>query len=280
MENYIVFILISLTLDFVLFLSLKKLYKLESSNICIVLLQILNVTAGVIYLVLELKFYQFIIIKLVSNLLICLLITKSYKLSDFSLLYFSSLALMFSYYGFSKFMTALARAVIFQIFHKNLSIICDFVIIFAIICYIFAFFKLINILSKNKNLNSFLRKVSFFAFGKHIEIIGLLDSGNVLYDTKTKLPVIVIDVCALKKFLPKENYINITNCNYKNFPVSHYLNVVTVSDKTFDMPIVDIKFASIYCGTEKRNIKCVLGIVNHRFENSNRYDCLLHRDFI
>ena len=280
MENYIVFILLSLILDFVLFLSLKKLFKLESDNVCIFLLQILNVAAGVIYILLELKFYQFMLVKFLVYLVICLLITNSYKLPEISSFYFSSIALMFSYFGFSRFLNLFARAVFIQFFHIKLPKICDLIVVFALLCYIFALFALIKAFSKNKKLDSFLRKVSFFAFGKHIEFMGLLDSGNVLYDSKTKLPVIVVDARALKKYLPRENYINITNDKYENFPISHYLNVVTVADKQFDMPIINIENVSIYCGSEKRKIKCVLGIVNHRFENSNRYDCLLHRDFI
>ncbi|MBR7172272.1 MAG: sigma-E processing peptidase SpoIIGA [Clostridia bacterium] len=280
MESYIVFILVSLTLDYVLFLSLKRLFRLESGNVCIFLLQILNVSAGAIFLVLELKFYQFLLMKILAYFLICLLITNNYKFSKFIPFFFLSLVMMFSYYGFSKFLVMFVRALFIQIFSKNLSKICDLVIVFAILCYIFALFKIIDAFSKNKILNTFLRKVSFFAFGKHIEFMGLLDSGNVLYDSKTKLPVIIVSVYSLKKYLPQKDYKNITNCNYDNLAVSHYLKVVTIANKNFDIPIFDIKKVSVYFGTEKRSFRCVLGVVSHRFESSNRYDCLLHRDFV
>ena len=123
-----------------------------------------------------------------------------------------------------------------------------------------------------------MRKVSFFAFGKHIEIRGLLDTGNVLYDTKTKLPVIILNVNSVQKYLSKNDYKNITDKTYINSYVSHYLKVVTISKVQEEIPIIVPRFVVIKNGGEVKNVKCVLGLVNHNFENSNSYDCLLHRD--
>lgn len=280
MENYIVFVLIWFIIDYVLFLSLKKLFKLECGNLSILFLQILTLVCSVMYLVLELKFYQYLIMKILVNVVICLLITDSYKFSKLAGLYFSSLILMFSYYGFSRFLVLFAQAVLKDVFAIKLSRIYDLLIIFAIVCYIFAVFKTVHVYSKNKNLKTFLKKVSFFAFGKHIEIVGLLDSGNVLYDSKTKLPVIIVSVFSLKKYLPNNIYKNITNEDYGELAVSHYLKVVTVANKEFDIPIIDIKEITLFDGEKTKKFKCVLGIVNHRFESTNSYECLLHRDFV
>ena len=152
--------------------------------------------------------------------------------------------------------------------------------VFAIILYIFAVFICVTKITKTTKIKSFIRKVSFFAFGKHIEIMGLLDTGNVLYDTKTKLPVIIVNVKSLKKYLPQKDYQNITNKNYLNSCFSHYLKVMTISKEQEEIPIIIPRFVVIKNGGDVKNVKCVLGFVNHNFENSNAYDCLLHRDLI
>ena len=108
--------------------------------------------------------------------------------------------------------------------------------------------------------------------------MGLLDTGNVLFDTKTKLPVIIINVKALKEFLSQKNYQNITNKNYLNLGVSHYLKVATISNEENEIPIIIPKFVIIKNGGNVKNEKCVLGLVDHDFENSKDYQCLLHRD--
>ena len=254
MEYYIVFVLGSLIIDYLLWLSVRRLFKLQCSKISIAFLQILNIAFNVIYIVIGLKFHSFILFKILINFIITLLVTDSYKFSNLISLYFSSVVLMFSYYGFAKFTTLLFDAIMLQVFNKNLSIIYDLIVIIVLICYIFAVFSLSHFYEKTKNLKSFLKKVSFLAFGKHIEFVGLLDSGNVLYDTKTKLPVILVSVYSLKNYLPINIYKNITINNFNEMGVSHYLKVVTVDNKNFEIPIIKINTATIDDGENKKNI--------------------------
>lgn len=280
MENYITFFAINFIVDLVLCFTLKKMFKLSCSKLGVFFLQILNICASAIYLFLELKFYEFVLLKIVADFVICLIITDSYKFSKILILFATSLLIMFSYYGFSKFIIKFVQSIFNEVFCIKLPYFCDFLIIFALFCYVFAIFALIHKLSKNKNLKTFLRKVSFLAFGKHIEIVGFIDTGNVLYDTKTKLPVIVLKCDSLKNFLPSKIYKNITNGNFSKLGVSHYIKCVSVAGKQMEIPIINIKKATISDGCDSKTFECVIGIVNHRFENSNEYDCLLHRDFV
>ena len=178
------------------------------------------------------------------------------------------------------FFQMLIQSLVIMIFGKEISNLCEILLVFAGICYVFAVFELVGYLSKKKILKSFLKRVSFLAFGRHIEIVGLLDTGNVLYDSKTNLPVIVLSVFALKNFLPSNIYKNITIGDFSELGVNHYLECVSVAEKTLSMPIIKIDSATIICGDKSQKVNCVLGIVNHRFEGSNEYDCLLHRDFV
>lgn len=278
MENYIIFFVVNIMIDVGLLLTLKRIFKLQIQKINLLFLEIFNVINMMIYTFLELKFYQFILIKLLINLIIVLLITDSYRIANLFNLYITSLILMFTYFGFYKFIYILINAITNHIFCKNMSQIANICVVFVLFLYIFAVFKCVSKLSKIKKIKSLLRKVSFFAFGKHIEIMGLLDSGNALYDTKTGLPVIIINVKCLQKYLSQKDYQNITNNNYLNFSVSHYLKVATISNEEKEIPIIIPRSVVIKNGGELKNEKCVLGLVNHDFENSKLYECLLHRD--
>lgn len=280
MESYIVFIFINLIIDYVLCLSLKQIFKLSCSKIMLFILQVINMALSVFFIILKMKFVLFIILKLAVYIFICLLITDSFEIKKLIKLYITSIGLLFSYFGFYKFFALLTKSIILQIFGKKMSTFFDLVTLIALLCYIFAIFSIIHNLSKNKNVKTFLRKVSFFAFGRHIEIMGLLDSGNVLYDTKTKLPVIVLCEQTLKKYLPQNDYENITTGNYSKIGVGHFIKAVSISNEEIDIPIIEIQKVKIFDGQNSKEIRCVLGLINHKFENSNLYDCLIHRDFI
>lgn len=278
MEKYIVIFILNLVIDYVLLLSINNIFKLGIKKINLLFLEIFNLCNLIISLYFELKSYEFIIGKLLVNIITILMITDSYKFKRLVCLYFSFIVLMFSYYGFFKFLTVLVKTIFKSGFCKNLSYLADLIIVFSFFCYIFAVFVLVSKLAKIKKIKSLLRKVSFFAFGKHIEIMGLLDSGNVLYDTKTKLPVVIINAKILSKYLSAKDYENITNKDYSKLLVSHYLSVMTISKEETEIPIIIPKGVTICDGNKVQNIKCVIGIVSHNFENANAYQCLLHRD--
>lgn len=280
MENYIIYFCVCFIIDFVKDMTLKKLFKLSSNVLEIVFLQILNMSILAIYLFCELEFYQFVLLKILISMVIVLLMTDSYKPSKVFSLFFISNILMFSYFGFYKFFALLARAIIIELFSIKLPYFCDLIINIAIFCYVFAVFAIINSFARKRIINNFLRKVSFLAFGKHINLTGLIDTGNVLYDNKTGCPVVLVSSYSLEKYLPKNTYENITNNNFKEVGFDHSLKLVTVSNKTFDVPILNVKKVIINNDEKSKEFKAVIGIVNHRFENQKNYDCLIHRDLI
>lgn len=278
MEKYIVIFILNFVIDYILLLSINNIFKLRVKKLNLLFLEIFNLCSLLICLYFDLKSHWTILGKMIVNFIIVLLITDSYKFKRLITLYFSLVVLMFSYYGFFKFLTVLVKVIFKSEFNKNLSYLSDLTIVFSFFCYIFAVFSLVSKLAKIKKLKSLLRKVSFFAFGKHIEIMGLLDSGNMLYDTKTNLPVIIINAKILAKYLPANDYENITKGNFSNLSFSHYLNVVTISKDETKVPIIMPKSVVISDGERVQNVKCVIGIVSHNFENANAYQCLLHRD--
>lgn len=212
---------------------------------------------------------------MLSNFVVCLLITDSFKISNISKLFMFNLFLSLSIFGFFKFFTQLLNVVSNNYFNQKIAKNLDFVLIIAIMFYFLAIFAFFKKMSQEKSIKSFLSKVSFCLYGKHIEVVGLLDSGNSLVDTKTGKFVIVISAKSLKKFFDNFDYEMVL----KNGFCSRKILCEVAGGLCFEMPVVDIGKASVMVGFEKKNFDCVLGIVNQKFYDEKKYDCLLHREF-
>jgi hypothetical protein len=152
---------------------------------------------------------------------------------------------------------------------KNLH----FIIYFAIILYVFAIFDIVSYLEKRKILNNYLINLSFSIFGKHIEVVGFIDSGNSLYDTFTRKPVIIVSKRSLEKhFSPKELSLFLSS-------TGRVIECETIGNGLTKLKVYDIKAINYSKGETIKQKPCVVAVLDKVFENA-KYDCLLHRDFM
>ena len=130
--------------------------------------------------------------------------------------------------------------------------------------------------------NTFLYNVSFLLFNKHIKITGFLDSGNTLYDTKTGKCVVVVSLQGIRKFLSEDMYEKFLSKNFFELGVSNELECVTVGGNKILIPIIDVgEIVVSQLSTDcPKSYKCVIGITNDKFAESDGYNCLLHREFL
>ena len=182
MVEYLNFILINLTLDLVVILSIKKFFKLYVSNLFLVVIQILNILCCAFCKYLELKFYQFALIKLAVNFVICLLALNECKLNALVKVFGFHIVLTMSVYGFAMFLLRLVKVSLYDMFELKIYGIFDFLLFFCVFLYVLFIYILMRVLSKRKETQNFLKRVSFSLASRHIEFIGLLDSGNSLFD--------------------------------------------------------------------------------------------------
>ena len=187
---------------------------------------------------------------------------------------------MLSVFGFGYLFVLYARAIFLSIFKKQMKVFYDCVVIIGLVFYNFMLIKLFGYLSKKKKFNSFLTKVSFSLFGRHIEITGLIDSGNSLCDTKTNKPVIIVPLAVIKKYLTEGECDMIRSEKYFGLNISHELEYVSVGGAKGRMPISDIGAVKILKNGKEEEKECVLGIVCENLTEDKDYDCLLHRDFL
>ena len=148
-----------------------------------------------------------------------------------------------------------------------------FLAIFFVLFYIFLYI-LFKSISEKKNLQNFLANISFFIAGKHINLKGLIDSGNSVYDKQSNLPVVLLSIYSLKKYFPLASF------NYVcEILSSHYEKCVLVGGKTLFVPIVKVDDCVVEKNGNKQMKKFVIGIIDQKFYDERNFDCLLHRDF-
>ena len=120
---------------------------------------------------------------------------------------------------------------------------------------------------------------SFLLFEKHIEITGLLDSGNTLYDTKTGKAVIVVSTKVLKRVLNSEEYNQVLKGDFSVLKNCDEIEYVSVGGIQAQMPIVRDVTVKVKSLSETVSKSCVIGFVNQTF-TSDKIECLVHKDFV
>ena len=160
-----------------------------------------------------------------------------------------------------------------NVFSLKINKSFSFIIYFAIILYVFAIFDIVSYLEQRKFLKNNLVNLSFLIFGKHIEIVGFIDSGNCLYDSLTRKPVIIVSKRSLEKyFSPKELSLFLSS-------TGRVIEYETIAENNSRLKVYDVKAINYSKGEKTKQIPCVVGIMDKVFENA-KYDCLLHRDFM
>ncbi len=190
---YIEYVIIdNLIIDYLLLSLSLRVSNCKTNKFRLILASIVGTLVAVIMPLLNLDNLYLIIIKLILAILMCYLAGKYTSIKKFFLT-------LLAFLGF----TFLSGGVIIAIFYfadidytNNFSFNYDavFPIGFTILIMYglyFALKKLIVKLSKIKSINAFIRKCILVVKGKRLTVLGFIDSGNRLFDTKTGLPIIV-----------------------------------------------------------------------------------------
>ena len=273
MELKIYFCIELIIIEIFIWLLIKKFCKLEVGIYSLLLSQICNIAAALFYLFVDTSIIYFVMLKLLAEILICLLNTNSYKFKSIMVLFCCYILFSTSIYGYYKFLTLTINSLNISLF----SSVRYFNVVFSIcfVCFYLMLYFLVEGIAKMKNLQSFLVNVSFYLKGKHICLKGLIDSGNSVYDSVSKLPVVLLSIDSLKKYIPLAS-----QCYVNEVLASHYEKCVLVGGKNIYVPIVSIEDGKIYKNGKCEKFDFVVGIVEQRFYDEKHYDCLLHRDFV
>ncbi len=280
MENIIYFILINLILDLSCLIILKNYFRLSVMRFELLAVLSFGIIPSLVFIFLELKLFVFILAKMVYLLLASLLMTNLYKFKCVMILFFSAVVIELSCFGFYEFILLFADAVMEYFSGSGFNFYGKTIIAVLLFLYIFAQWKLFESLSYKKTIKSFLSKVSFSFFGKHIELTGLLDSGNYLYDYKLGKFVIVVEKQALKKFLSKSDYKKLIADEFDYFGKNHKIRYCTSSEKDASMPVFDVGKVKIYTDKEIKIFDAGIGLTGQKLSKSSEFECLISREFM
>ena len=282
MNYYINFAIINFIVDFVIVFLINYYCKLYVKKKHLFFIMLIVSLPSLIYIIYKIDYSLVIFYKIISYFIISFIMVERITFSKVSFIYLCFIFLFFSVYGFAEFFIKFTEIVLFKFFNIKIDIIYHFCIILALFLYLVILIMTFSNLSKKQSIKNFLFKVSFFFLGNHIQINGLLDSGNSLYDTKTGKAVIIVSLSAIKKYISDDDYKKITENDFCHNLVINKLDCRTVGEKKVTLPIIDVgdvKIENFDDGIEK-TVKCVIGLTNEDFLEKNDYECLLHREFI
>lgn len=267
----IIFILflIELATDFIVL----KIFKIEYKKLYLLFLQIPKICASSVCVFGLLRFWLCVLVIFLSKIIWLLFITDSFRLKKLLSILFLDIAILFSILGLTLFLTSWLRVSLKSLFLQKIPTKYNFLIVFGIFLYIFAFFNLVRGLEKNKFLRQHLVNVSLSFFGKHIRFYGLVDSGNSLTDPLTNKPVVLVSLSSIAKFLSFEEIDWLLEFK------SRKITCETVSSAIFEIPIFECSDLLISKKNKQEKKNCMIGIVDRKFDGG-KFDCLLHRDFM
>lgn len=210
---------------------------------------------------------------LLSKIICVFFLNDTLRLKKFVCILFSEYIVLFSIMGFSEFLLLWFKAGYRIIFKQNFPTNRGFIALLGIFLYIFAFFCLTKNLPKNRNLGRYFVEMSLSRNEKHINIYGLIDSGNSLIDPITNKPVILLSKKSFLKLFSK------TELNEMLTNQCRRVACETISGDKIEIPIFENISVKLKFEKEFVIANCVVGFSGIRFENGG-YDCLLNRDFL
>ena len=254
-------------------LIILKIYKIKHAGWYVLLIQIFDVCAGLMTIFFDYNILYFCLFKSASMFFVTLFITDSFSIFELSRMLGLYCVILLSVAGAMWFLALVFSQALENVIMVKISKNLHFIIYFAIILYVFAIFDIVSHLEKRKFLKNQCVWLSFILFNKHIEMLGFVDSGNCLYDSLTKKPVIIVSKKALEK------YFNAREFGLFLSSSGRVIECETIAEKTMRLMVYDIKFIKLTINKTIIRKPCVVGVVDKIFDGS-KYDCLLHRDFM
>ena len=130
-------IVLNLIGDLVLWFSLKKFFRLKVGSIELLCLELVAIAPAIVYVLCNIMIVQFLLLKLVAGVLICLLITDSFKARFMFGLISLYIVLLFSIYGSFWFMTLFAEVVFSRIFNLKIPYAFDFFVLGGVLIFVY-----------------------------------------------------------------------------------------------------------------------------------------------
>lgn len=281
MENIIFIICESLILNYLSLLAINSIFDLNLKKIYILSLQVPSVICLVCVSLFKLKFYHLVLLLICCDILICFLITNEFSFKKIFSIFCLYELILFAIIGLNIFLIEFFEVILNKIFGQNFSNFGEILAFFVEVLFVFAVFCVSRLISEHRYFKSFLSKVSFSIYGKHIDMVGLLDSGNSLYDNDNCTPVIVVSADMMKNVFNKQKHADSENGNWKNFKIDGYIDYVSVGTKSEQskMPVIRNVLVKVETSGRVQKKICSIGFMDEIFQKKH-FNCIVHSEFI
>lgn len=254
-------------------LILVRVYHIKTRFWFVLFLQVPKICACVLSVFYSSILWLVFLVNFLSKVLCVFFLNDTLEFKRFICILFSEYVVLFSIMGFSEFLLLWFKAGYSIIFKQNFPVSRDFIAFLGIILYVFAFFCLTKSLPKNKNFGRYFVEVSLMRNGRHINVYGLIDSGNSVVDPVTNKPVILLSKKSFSRLFSKKELDEMKNNECRK------VECETISGEKIKIPIFENISVKLKFEKEFIETNCVVGVTDARFENG-RYDCLLNRDYV
>lgn len=268
--NFVAMIfLIELLVD----LLVLKIFKIKIRFLFLVFLQLAKICASVVCVIYSEMIWLCILAKFMARLICIFFASDTFNFLKILAICFVEWIFLLAISGLVSFINLWIGDLVFNVLKVKIPLNLDYLIDFCIFLFIFAVFKIVRFIEKNKIFKQHLANVSLNLFGKHICFYGLIDSGNSLFDPKTNKPVILISLKALSKKISQEEIENLLKLQCRK------IDCETISNKNFEIPIFDAGDVFVQKRAKREKVSCMIALIDVVFEGG-KYECLLHRDYL
>lgn len=224
----------------------------------------------------QLNFYVSLIVKLLCGLIMCCLVINNFNFKHLFLHFIVFLSFTFLIGGFCFFIIYLLGGEIYSLESMSYNLPISLGIISILIgVYVWFLINIIKVFYKKQKLASFYYNLIIKINQKEINLKAYLDSGNLLQDEKTGLPVLIISFNTLLKiFKNKINIIDFLNEKLHHKIKGRYISAGSVcgSKKIFVFNADKISFKD---NGQTKDLHMLIGVSSNKLSNDNSFEALL-----
>lgn len=253
-----------------------RILKVSVGKLRILSVSILGTAASVFYPFLKLHFLILLLIKIALSLVLSFILF--YKKYNFFKGLITFLLVTFMYGGI---IFAIGYVMFGDIVKALTYPICEFPISLLILTALIIFLifrKIILKFNKLKDINGLLYEIEVTLFGKQNKMMGFLDTGNRLYDGKSGVPIVIVNIKKLLDIFTEDQMKLIMLGNGEKLGQNaHYIRYNTLGKKENKILIIKPdKFVLYFKDNVNTLYDVMLGLSFNKFQDVTKYDAILH----
>ncbi len=248
----------------ILFLSLFSL-RLKIKYLKVFFASVLGCAVSLLLTFLTLPLVAVIIIKSLIGLILCSIVIPKFTFKLLSLFFVVFLSFTFLMGGFCFFIIYLFGGEVYSVTDMTYNLPISLGVIFIFLgLYVYLLTLAIRVFYKKQKLSSFYYDVFISTQEKKIKIKAYLDSGNLLQDALTGLPILIVNFNTFNKiFNGKVSVFNFLKNTLNHTIKGRYIEVSTISNNGKMFVIEPIKVEIKQDKGEKKEIKVLIGVSGH-----------------